>query len=146
MVFGLLIGPTLPTLSPASRSELIVKLVPKYVRYGQIFTLITPFFGLGLALYVSRGSFTVFSPSIYGDFGLFISIGAILTLVAWAISFGILSPTANEVVRLTKESMTQGGPPPQELLQASKRLRITSAVAIVVLFVIVACMVAAATL
>jgi uncharacterized membrane protein len=146
MVFGMLIGPTLPTLSPATRGELIVKLFPKYVRYLQVFTLITPIFGVGLALYVSRGSFTVFNPQIYGDFGLFISIGAFLSVVAWVMVFGVLSPTARKIVRLTKESMSGSGPSSPELAKASSRLRITAASGMVVLLVIVACMVSAATL
>jgi len=146
MVFAMLIGPTLPSLTPASRGELIVKLLPKYIRYAEIFTFVTPIFGLGLALYISHGSFAVFSPTTYGNFGLYISIGALLSVVAWVISFGLVAPTGHKIVSITKEMMkVLGTPPPPELQKASIRLRIASTAGLVVLFLIVAVMVAAAT-
>jgi uncharacterized membrane protein len=129
MVFGMLIGPILPTLTPASRGELTVKLFPKYIRYSQIFTLITPIFGVGLALQLGNGSFSVFSPNT--NLGLFISIGALLSIVAWVIVFAVLSPTARKIVRLTQEMMKNPGPPQPELLGASKRLRMTAATGLV---------------
>ncbi len=144
MVFGMLIGPTLPALTPASRSELVVKLFPRYIRWLQIFTLITPIFGLALALYISHGSWSVFTPT--NNFGLFMSLGALLSLVAWVISFGLVAPTARRVVWHTKEMMKNQGPPSPSLLSASTRLRMFSTTGLVVLFVIVVCMVAAATL
>lgn len=143
MVFGMLIGPTLPALSPTSRNELIVKLVPRYVRYGQVFALITPIFGLSLALYISHGSFRIFTPN--NVFSEFIAIGALLSLVGWAITFSVLTPAAGKLVRLTKESMSGEGAPSPELLKASKTMRISSAAGMVVLLAIVACMVYAAT-
>ena len=144
MVFAMLIGPTLPTLTPASRGELVVKLIPKYINYALTFTFITPIFGLALALYISHGSWSVFAPT--SSFGLFISIGALLSIAAWVIAFGLVGPTSRKVVRYTKEMMKNPGPPPPELLKASKRLRMVSTTGLVVLLLIVACMVAAATL
>lgn len=144
MVFGMLIGPTLPTLSPASRGELIVKLFPKYIVWVQVFTLITPIFGLALALYISHGNTNIFSFS--NTFGEFISIGALLSLVAWGIGFGLVTPAARRVVWFTKEMMKNpASAPPAGLTKAAARLRVTSAIGLVVLFLIVACMVYAAT-
>ena len=146
MVFAMLIGPTLPTLTPATRNELIVKLLPKYIRYAEIFTLITPIFGLVLALYISHGSWSVFNPAIYGNLGLYLSIGALLSLVAWAVSFGLVAPTGRKVVWFTNEMLKNpSAAPPAGLLRASKRLRTVSTAGLVILFVIVVCMVAAAT-
>src|ERR1039457_3189179 len=102
MIFAMLIGPTLPTLSPASRGELVVKLLPKYIRYSEIFALVTPIFGLALALYISHGSWDVFTPA--NPFGMFISIGALLSIATWVIVFGLLAPTARKVVWFTKET------------------------------------------
>ena len=145
MVFAMLIGPTLPSLTPSARGELIVKLLPKYITYAELFTLVTPIFGLGLALYISHGSFAVFSPATYGNFGLFISIGAFLSVVAWVISFGLVAPTGHKIVSITKEMMKNpGSPPPPELQKASTRLRIASTTGLVVLFIILVCMVVAA--
>jgi uncharacterized membrane protein len=145
MVFAMLIGPTLPSLTSSARGELIVKLLPKYIRYVKIFTFVTPIFGLGLALYISNGSFAVFSPTAYGNFGLFISIGAFLSVVAWVIGFGLVAPTGHKIVSITEEMMkSQGSPPPPMLQRATTRLRISSTTGLVVLFLIMVCMVAAA--
>jgi uncharacterized membrane protein len=144
MIFAMLIGPTLPSLTPATRGELIVKLIPKYIRYVEIFAFVTPIFGLTLALYITHGNWSVFSPST--NFGLYISLGALLSLVMWVIAFGLVGPTARKVVYLTREMMkTPGAPPPPALPKASKRLRLTSTTGLVVMLVIVACMVKAAT-
>jgi len=144
MVFAMLIGPTLPSLTPAARGELIVKLVPKYIRYAEIFTFITPIFGLALALYITHGSFSIFAPST--TFGLYISIGALLSVVAWVIGFGLVAPTGHKIVLLTKDLIKNpGAPPPPELQKASVRLRMASTAGLVVLLIIVGCMVVAAT-
>ena len=144
MVFGMLIGPTLPSLSPASRGELIVKLIPKYIRFAEICAFVTPIFGLTLALYITQGNWIIFSPST--NFGLFISIGAMLSLVMWVIAFALVGPTARKLVSITKEMMKNpGSPPPAALQGVSNRLRLTSTTGLVVMLIIVVCMVAAAT-
>lgn len=160
MVFAMLIGPILPTLSPASRGELIVRLFPKYVRWAEIFTFITPVFGLTLALYISHGNWSIFNPNsntgiactnvlvacVTNPFGFYLSSGALLTLVAWGLLFGVLAPTARKIVWFTQTAMKNpGSPPPPGLPKATMRLRATSLTALVLLFVIVFCMVLAAT-
>ena len=144
LVFGLLVGPTLPSLSPTSRGELVVKLIPKYVLFAQIFTVITPVFGLALALYISHGSMSVFTPN--NNFSRFVDIGAFLSVGAWVIAFLFLSPAAYSVVKYTRESMNSSAPPSPELSKAYDMLKFASALGIVILLFIVACMVAAATL
>ena len=143
MVFAMLIGPTLPSLSPASRGDLVVKLFPKYIRWGTIFSLITPIFGLALALDLSNGSFSIFRPN--NPFGSYITAGALLSLVMWVLFFGLVAPTSRKIVSLTREMMSAQGASPERLQKASQRLRIFSTTGLLVLFVIVACMVAAAT-
>lgn len=152
MVFGMLIGPTLPTLTPASRGELIVKLLPRYLVWGEVFALSTPVIGLVLALYISHGEMSIFSFSLpdqgFGSnhFGTYISIGALLSVVLWAIAFGGVFPAARKVVWFTREMMKNQAPtPPAGLTKASKRLQVTSSVALVIMLVVVACMVYAAT-
>ena len=148
MVFAMLIGPTLPSLTPASRGDLIVKLLPKYIMWVQIFTLITPIFGLVLVLDISHGNMSVFSlsPALDNHFGFYITLGALLSLVAWGLVFGFVTPTARRIVWFTKEVMKNPtSPPPAGLLKANARLRVLSTIGLIVLFLIVACMVYAAT-
>jgi uncharacterized membrane protein len=144
MVFGMLIGPTLPTLSTASRGELVAKLFPKYIRYAVAFTIITPIFGVVLALDMANGNFALFAPTT--NFGLFISTGALLSVIVMVISLAVVAPTGRKIVRLTEEAIKGSGPPPPELPAAFKRLRIASTSGMMLLFLVVVCMVAAATL
>ena len=144
MVFGMLIAPTLPSLAPASRGELIVKLFPKYIRYATVFAVGTPVVGIGLVLQMGNGSFSVFTPNT--NLGIFLTTGAFLTLVVWAIFFGLVAPSAAKVVKLTQEVMKNPGPPPPGLVGASKRLRIGATLGLVMLILVFTCMVAAASL
>jgi hypothetical protein len=160
MVFAMLIGPILPTLSPSSRGELIVRLFPKYVRWAEIFTFVTPVFGLTLALYISHGDWSIFDPNsntgiactsvlvscVTNPFGFYLSIGALLTLVAWGLVFGVVAPTGRRIVWFTQAAMKNpGNPPPAGLAKATMRLRASSSAGLVLLLVIVLCMVLAAT-
>jgi hypothetical protein len=141
MLFGMIIGPALPTFTPSTRGEFIVKVIPKYTMYAQGFAIATPLVGVALALAMSGGSLSVFAPTT--QFGLFISAGAALALVVWVVFFGVVTPAANKVVRLTEEIMKSPGPPSAELLSANKRLRGGAAVGLVLLMVILVCMVVA---
>lgn len=144
MVFGMVVSPTLQTLSPASRAELVLKLFPRYVRYLVAFTLITPIFGVVLALDIAGGNFALFAPTT--SFGLFISVGALLSVVTMVVSIGVAVPTINKIIGLTEEATKNPGPPPAALQAAFGRLRITATTGLILLFLVVACMVAAATL
>ena len=141
MVFGMIVGPSLPIFTPSTRGEFIVKVLPRYVRYVQVFTILTPLVGVALALSLSNGSFSVFSPST--TFGIFLSAGAGLSVVAWILAFGVIGPAAGKLVRLTVEMAKSSGPPPPDLLSASKKMRAGASVGLVVMMAILVCMVAA---
>jgi uncharacterized membrane protein len=144
MIFAMLIGPVLPTLSPASRGELAVKLLPRFSRYAEIFAVFTPIFGIALAFQMGDGTMSIFSPNT--NLGLFLSIGTLLSLVAVVVVFTIVSPTVRKIVRLTQETLKSPGPPPPELTRASTRLRVSSVIGLVALLLIFTCMVAAVNL
>ena len=141
MVFGMLIGPALPTFTASTRNEFIVKVIPKYTRFAQVFTITTPVVGVALALSMSGGSLTAFAPTT--QFGLFISAGSALALVAVVVAFGAVGPAAHGVVRLTEGQMNNPGPPSPELLAANKKLKAAASVGLVILMGVLVCMVAA---
>ncbi len=141
MVFGMVLGPVLPTFTPATRGEFIVKVFPKYIRFIEIFTIATPIIGVALALSMANGDFSMFAPTT--QFGLFISVGAALAVVALVVAFGVVTPAARKVLKLTEAMMKAPGPPSPELLGANKRLRGGAAIGLVLLMVILVCMVAA---
>lgn len=143
MVFGMLIGPTLPTLYPAARGELILKLFPKYVRWAEAFTLMTVIFGVLLVADISNGNMSVFSLST--SLGLYITTGAILALIAAIMGFAVIAPSAHKVYRLTEEMVKNSTPPSPELPKASARLRMSATVSLVLLVLVLIFMVAGAT-
>lgn len=144
MVFGMVLGPLLPTFNPATRGELVVKLFPRYVRYAEGFSVMTVIFGFALAMGISGGDFSMFSPTT--TWGLFITSGATLAIIALVIAFAVIAPTVQKLVRLTEDAMKNPGPPPPELHKTSARLKSSATVALVVLTLVLVCMVAAAAL
>lgn len=143
MVFGMLIGPTIGTLTPGARSEVVLKLFPRYVRYVEIFSVTTVVFGVALLLDIANGNMSVLSPST--PFGLYISAGALLAAVVVVLAFVFVAPTAHRIVRLTEQMAKNPGPPPPELPRASARLRAGAMIALVLLILVLVFMVAAAT-
>lgn len=139
MVFAMLIGPTIGTFTPGTRSEVVLKLFPKYVRYTEVFAIMTVLFGAALALSIANGDMNVLSPSTH--FGLFILSGASLAIIVVALAFGFIAPTAHRVVHLTEEMVKNPGPPPAELLRASSRLRAGASVGLILLILVLVFMV-----
>jgi len=144
MVFGMVVGPGLAKLSPQSRADFVLNIVPKYVRYIVAFAVVTLVFGIGSVIAFANGNYSVMSMST--AFGMYISVGALLALVAFGIGIGVAIPAANKLVKITKSMAGNAGPPPPELMAASKRMRIGSTVSMVILVFVTIFMVAGATL
>jgi len=141
MLFALIVGPTIGDFTPATSGEVVVKLLPKYMRYMMVFTGLTPILGLLTALSYSNGSFGVFSPST--TFGLYISAGAVLSLLTWVIAFGVVFPTGRRIVRTTQEMVDNKAPPPPFLPKLAMRLKISTCVGLALLIAVLVFMVAA---
>ena len=90
MVFGIIIGPSLAKLSPQARGEFMVKVMPRYLRYFEVFSAMTIIFGVITAAVLLNGDFS--SISFSTPFGLYITIGAILALIVFAVSFSVILP------------------------------------------------------
>ena len=142
LLFGMLIGPLMPKLSPATRSELILKLFPKYLPYVQSFAVSTLIFGAVLAVVSTNGNLSIYAPT--NLYGFYISIGVGLALVSAVFGFGLAIPSAKKILKLTREMTATPGPPPPEMAKASRRLRIGSTTTMVLLIVVLVFMVAAA--
>jgi uncharacterized membrane protein len=144
MVFGMVIGPTLPKLSASTRGEFFVRVAPRYVRYIEVFSIITLVFGVAMVAVLADGSTSIMSLST--SFGLYISIGAVLALIAEALAFTVIVPSAHKMVKIMQSMMKNPGPPPPELAVAANRLRLGSTVGMVLLILVTVFMVAGATL
>ena len=142
MVFGMVVAPLLPSFNPATRGEVVLKLFPKYVRYSEVFASMTVIFGVVLALVYSGGDFAKFSPST--TWGLLITIGATIAIIAFGLAFVVIAPTAHKLVRLTESAVKNPGPPSPDLMKTSGRLKISATIGLALLLVVLVCMVAAA--
>ncbi len=143
MIFGIVIGPSLAKMTPQGRTEFFVKVIPKFLRYVEGFAILTVVFGVITAAAFLNGDFS--SVSFSTSFGRYISIGAVIALVAIGLAFTVITPTARKIVRISEGLMKTPGPPPPELLAASKRLKVSTTVALVLLIIVTMFMVAGAT-
>jgi len=143
MLFALVVGPTIGDFTPATSAEVVVKMLPKYLRFIVIFTLLTPILGLVTLLASANGDFSVFSPST--SFGAYISAGAILSLITWLVVFAVVYPTGRKIVKITEEFVKNQTPQPPGLPRLAMRLKISSGIGLALLIAILVCMVAAAS-
>ncbi len=142
MLFGIVLGPTLAKLSPSARSELVIKLFPRFLPYLQGFASFTLLMGVALALVVAQGDYSIYAPT--HPFGLYISVGAGLSLVSLIVALGVVVPSARKVLAMTKGLAEKPGAPPNELMKASMRMKSGATVVLIVLLIVLAFMVAAA--
>jgi len=142
MLFAMVVGPTIGDFSPATSGEVVVKMLPKYLRFIVILTLLTPILGLVALLASSNGDFGVFSPNT--SFGAYMSAGAILSLITWLVTFAVVYPTGRKIVKITEEFVKNQTPQPSGLPRLAMRLKISSGIGLALLLAILVCMVAAA--
>ncbi|MDG6925706.1 MAG: hypothetical protein JRN09_04050 [Nitrososphaerota archaeon] len=143
MAFAFVIGPSVGLMSPPARTEFFAKVVPKYLRFVEVFSILTIIFGVVSAVVFADGDYSIFSPST--TFGLLISTGAVLGLATIGLAMAVIVPTARKISAISQVLLQNPGPPPAELLVLAKRLRVSSTLALFVLIVVTMLMVGAAT-
>lgn len=143
MVFGIVIGPAMEKFSAPTRGEFVVRVVPRFVRFIETFSILTVVFGILTVAAYANGDYSIMSLS--NSFGLYISIGAVLAVVAIGIAMGVIVPATHKIVKITESLMKSPAQPPPELMVASKRLKFGSLSAMVILIAVTVLMVAAAT-
>ena len=140
MVFGLLIGPTLPSFNPAARAEFVLKVIPKYVRYVTGFALMTVVFGVLLVADIESSNSSALSLS--NSFGAYIAVGATSSLLALIVAMAVIGPAAKKIVSLTAELVRNPSPPPPDLMKANARLRAGASAGLILLVLALIFMVA----
>ena len=140
LLFGMVVGPTIGDFTPATSGEVVIKMLPKILRYMMIFVGLTPILGLLTALSAPGGMSSLAPTTTYG---MFISAGAFLSLVTWAVFFGVSYPTGRKIVAITQEFVKNQTPPPPGLPKLAMRLKISAGIGLVLLIAILVCMVAA---
>jgi hypothetical protein len=139
-MFAFVIGPALAKLSPSSSGEFLVKVVPRVVRFFQMFAGSTILFGV-LLLY-SLGSMPLLNPSTF--YGADLTIGLSIGLVAFLISEFVAVPTQVKAIKMVMEMQASGQhQPPAEFPKTLRRASMTATLAVLLLILASVFMVAA---
>ncbi len=88
-------------MDASSRREFIVTVLPKYIRYLAIVSIVAVLAGVLLLVYITALA-TSLAPSAAGS--PFIAIGALVGLVALIVAFAVVIPTGNKLVALLRSS------------------------------------------
>jgi uncharacterized membrane protein len=104
-LFVSVLTPALRKMSPASRGEFVVSVIPSYMRFIGGSSIAAAVAGLALYAYITQVA-TSLAPSGSGAF--YIQIGAVVTLIVLVIAFGVLIPTSRKLVGLLKQAAPDG--------------------------------------
>lgn len=140
IMFAFVVGPALAKLSPPSSGEFLVKVVPRVVRFFQIFAGTTILFGV-LLLY-SLGSLPLLDPST--SYGVDLTIGLSLGFAAFLISEFVAVPIQVKAINMIREMQASGQhQPPAEFPKALRRASNTATLTVLLLILASVFMVAA---
>ena len=106
-LFVSVLTPAVRRMSPATRGEFVLSVIPPYMRFIGGSSIAAAVAGLALYAYIAQaGPPLALSPS-----GLpYIQIGAIITLIVLLIAFGVLIPTSRKLIEVMKQSQKQAQP------------------------------------
>ncbi len=139
-MFAFVVGPALAKLSPPSSGEFLVKVVPRVVRFFQIFAATTILFGT-LLLY-SLGSLPLLDPST--SYGVDLTIGLSIGFVAFLISEFVAVPIQVKAINMVREMQASGQhQPPTGFPKTLKRASNTATLTVLLLILASVFMVAA---
>jgi uncharacterized membrane protein len=140
ILFGFVIAPALEKLSPASRGEFMLKVVPGIARFFQAIAGLTVLFG-ALLLY-NMGGPGLLNPSTF--YGLDLTVGVTFALLAFLESEFIAVPILLRAVRMVREMVASGAhEPPPEFLRTMRLVKLTAFLSLVLLLLTSICMVGA---
>ncbi len=139
MFLAMVLTPSMKVLSANSRSELMLGLLPRFIRYVTGFATLTLVAGILLALAIATNSGS-FSPST--PWSLRITVGAMIALVSYALAMGVGLRSARKILKiLSAQPVPQS--PSSEIPILQKRMRraaitVVALLAIVLVFMVVA--------
>jgi uncharacterized membrane protein len=130
IMFAFVLAPALAKLSPPSSGEFLVKVVPRVVRFFQIFAGTTVLFGV-LLLY-SLGSLPLLDPSTF--YGADLTIGLSIGFLAFLLSEFVSVPIQVKAINMIREMQASGQhQPPAEFPKTLKRASQTATLTVLLL-------------
>ncbi len=143
LTFLISIRPAFPKLSPQANGEFVLKIMPRFARSIQVFTVLTVTFGPLLAYTMNDGPPNVFD--LVSPWSIFVTLGASFGITMFLIVFLVFTPVTNKLIRLVKQmQQNPQQPPPAELQKVQKRLSILPPIGATLLLIAEVFMVAAA--
>ena len=106
-LFVSVLTPALRRMSPAARGEVVLSVIPSYMRFIGGSSIAAAVAGLALYAYITQVT-TSLAPSSSGL--IYVQVGAVVTLIVLLIAFGVLIPTSRKLVGLLKQSQKQAAP------------------------------------
>jgi uncharacterized membrane protein len=136
-LFVSVLAPSLRKMSPATRGEFTISVLPSYMRFIGGTSITAAVAGLALYAYITQVA-TSFAPSSSGQ--IYIQVGVVVTLIVLLIAFGVLIPTSRKLVGLLKQSQKQATPGGDSAMSAQvgslqKRLGMAARLGVVLLAV-----------
>jgi hypothetical protein len=142
-MFAVVVGPALAKLSPPSSGEFLVKVVPRVVLFFQISAATTVLFGV-LLLYNILPTVDFGTMSNLKPYGLEITAGLLIGLVAFLISEFVAVPIQLRAIKMIREMQASGQhQPPAEFPKTLKRAADTATLTVFLLILASVFMVAA---
>jgi uncharacterized membrane protein len=143
LTFLVSIRSSLPKLSPQAAGEFTLKVMPRFVRSVQAFTVLTLVFGPTLAFTMNDGPPNQFD--LVSPWSIFVTLGASVGIVMLFVVFLLFTPTANGLVQTVKQmQQNPGQPPPARFNVLQKRLSLIPPLGVTLLLLAEVFMVAAA--
>jgi hypothetical protein len=143
LTFLVSIRPMLGKFSPQASGEFVVKVMPRFLRSVQVFTVLTLVFGPLLAWQMNDGPPNQFN--LVSPWSISVTIGASIGITMFFFVFFLFTPTAKNLVRVIKQvQQNPQQPPPAELSVLQKRLAMIPPIGVTLLLLAEVFMVAAA--
>jgi len=145
MFMVMVLVPSTADLQPSSRKDLLTKLLPRFSRYVTAFATLTLVAGILLAFAHVGDRLDSLSPT--NPWGLSVTVGATLSLVAYVLALGVGLRSARKIVSiLQKVGPDPQQSPPTEVASLQRRMRLTATTVMILLMLSLVFMVAAARL
>jgi uncharacterized membrane protein len=144
MFLLMVLTPSMLGLSPISRRDLVVKLFTRLIRYVTGFATLTLVAGVLLAFGHAGSSLESLSPTT--TWGLMITVGASLALVAYALALGLGLRSARKIVKILNSQQDPQQAPSPDIAELQGRMRLTATMVTILLVLSLGFMVAASRL
>jgi hypothetical protein len=144
-LFSSVLDPSLSSMEPGGRAEVLRKIIPRYTRYVVATSLTAVIFGVALYGYAFE-----YSKNLPVGVALYLlQAGALVGLIALVVALGLVIPTARTISRMLNENKNGAVVPEGQtavLSAMQSRVRMGTMTVTVLLFLVLVLMVVGASI